>query len=99
MIRLRAFHLSTIVTNLLLAFLISALVVVSAQAPVGEPADGVTGGKVINITNLQADPTIDGVLDEEVWSRAPLIDDFHQMTRLNTPSLRSVPKCACSTPT
>src|SRR5688572_29105738 len=91
MIRLRSFHFSTFVTNLLLAFLISVPVVVNAQAPAGEPADGVTGGKVINITNLQADPTIDGVLDEEVWSRAPLIDDFHQMnpTEYGEPSQRT----------
>ncbi|MES2623997.1 MAG: carbohydrate binding family 9 domain-containing protein [Pseudomonadota bacterium] len=77
---LRVFRRSTLVSNILLSLLVFAPVVASAQAPATEPADGVTGGKIINITNLQADPDIDGVLDEEVWSRAPVIDDFHQMS-------------------
>lgn len=69
---------SSAASTLLLSLLL-ATSAVNAQAPAAEPAGGVTGGKVINITNLQSDPDIDGILDEEVWQRAALVDDFHQM--------------------
>ncbi len=75
-----SFHFFSAATTLLFSLLLATPVLVNAQAPATEPADGVTGGKIINITNLQADPTIDGILDEDVWSRAALVDDFHQMS-------------------
>jgi hypothetical protein len=36
--------------------------------------------KNVRIQRAAEPPTIDGVLDEEVWQRAPVIDDFHQIT-------------------
>ncbi|MEY4642718.1 MAG: hypothetical protein RLZZ227_2712 [Pseudomonadota bacterium] len=36
------------------------------------------GSKSIVIPKLQGEPTIDGVLDEAIWSQALLVDDFHQ---------------------
>jgi hypothetical protein len=40
---------------------------------------GLTGGKTVALSSFDADPEIDGILDEEVWARAALVDDFHQM--------------------
>ncbi len=39
---------------------------------------GSDGGKTIVIPKLGERARIDGVLDEEVWSQALLVDDFHQ---------------------
>lgn len=35
--------------------------------------------KSVRIQRVNAAPLIDGVLDEEVWLRAPIVDDFHQI--------------------
>lgn len=35
--------------------------------------------KNVRIQRTNAAPVIDGVLDEEMWLRAPIIDDFHQV--------------------
>lgn len=40
---------------------------------------GVTGGKQVQLRRLDAEPRIDGVLDEAVWQQAAVITDFHQM--------------------
>lgn len=45
-----------------------------------ENANGVTGGKILRIENLNSTPDVDGVLDEAVWARAAVVEDFHQMT-------------------
>ncbi|MGV3592874.1 MAG: carbohydrate binding family 9 domain-containing protein, partial [Gammaproteobacteria bacterium] len=42
-------------------------------------ANAVTGSKVIQVEDLAADVDVDGVLSEEVWARAALVSDFHQM--------------------
>ena len=42
-------------------------------------ADAVTGSKIIELTNLNADVDVDGVLNEAAWARAALVSDFHQM--------------------
>ncbi len=56
-----------------------------------ENANGVTGGKIIELTNFDADIDVDGVLDEETWARAAVVDDFHQMNPVEygTPSQRT----------
>ena len=35
--------------------------------------------KSVRIRRVATPPVIDGVMDEEVWLRAPVIDDFHQV--------------------
>lgn len=62
-----------------------------SQLAVGQAIDGVTGGKIVNMVRVDAEPAIDGVLDEALWSRAALIDDFHQMNPVEygTPSQRT----------
>ncbi|MEX2367167.1 MAG: DUF5916 domain-containing protein, partial [Pseudohongiellaceae bacterium] len=50
----------------------------SLNAQQDNPA-GSTGGKSVSIPSFQEGATIDGVLDEELWSRAAVVDDFHQM--------------------
>jgi hypothetical protein len=35
--------------------------------------------KAVRIQRTNAAPLIDGVLDEEMWLRAPIVDDFHQV--------------------
>jgi len=40
----------------------------------------VTGeSKVVRIQRTNASPVIDGRLDEEIWLRAPIVEDFHQI--------------------
>ena len=38
------------------------------------------GSKVAYIVRTASAPVIDGVLDDEAWSHANVIDDFHQVT-------------------
>ncbi|HJR70243.1 MAG TPA: DUF5916 domain-containing protein [Gammaproteobacteria bacterium] len=47
--------------------------------------------KNVRVQRAAEPPTIDGVLDEEVWLRAPVIDDFHQITpvEFDAPSERT----------
>lgn len=64
--------------GLLLAILISANVPALAQTPLGG-VHGITGGKVVDMVKLDREPRLDGLLDDEVWARAPVVTDFHQM--------------------
>ncbi len=52
--------------------------VVTAQASVGEEADTASGPYVVTIPREEAAATVDGSLDEPVWQRAAVLDDFHQ---------------------
>ena len=35
--------------------------------------------KRIQITRIDVQPTIDGVMNEDAWTRATLVDDLHQI--------------------
>src|SRR6185503_453670 len=59
-------------TAALVAALVSAPM--AAQEPVTSDET-----KSVRIQRAAAPPVIDGVLDEETWQRAPVIDDFHQV--------------------
>jgi hypothetical protein len=54
---------------------VSSVEHVTAQPP---PIDAEQ--KTVRIQRAAEPPTIDGDLGEEMWARAPLIDDFHQVT-------------------
>ena len=58
------------------------LVLALAQAPclAQQGPEGDAPAKSVRIQRAAEPPTIDGVLDEEVWQRAPVVDDFHQIT-------------------
>ena len=44
------------------------------------PLGGITGGKSFVVANLpDTEIRVDGRLDEDIWSRAAVITDFHQM--------------------
>lgn len=58
-----------------LLFVSAQCLVSSAQAQLTMGSDG---GKTIVIPKLSERARIDGVLDDEVWSQALLVDDFHQ---------------------
>jgi len=50
------------------------------QAQDDIPLGGITGGKSFSVPSLSDnDIRIDGLLDDEVWARAALVNDFHQM--------------------
>jgi hypothetical protein len=53
--------------------------------------EGGAPAKSVRIQRAAERPTIDGVLDEEAWQRAPVIDDFHQITpvEFDAPSERT----------
>jgi hypothetical protein len=59
--------------------LFSALAASSVTFAQQDNVNGVTGGKTIQVSGFDADPEVDGLLNEEVWSRAAIVDDFHQM--------------------
>jgi hypothetical protein len=40
---------------------------------------GADAEKEVRIQRASTPPVIDGVMDEEIWQRAPIIDDFHQV--------------------
>ncbi|MDR2213579.1 MAG: carbohydrate binding family 9 domain-containing protein [Pseudomonadales bacterium] len=48
-------------------------------ASAADNVNGVTGGKELRLPRLDAEPLIDGRLDEAVWQQAAVTDDFHQM--------------------
>ncbi|MGE0812861.1 MAG: DUF5916 domain-containing protein [Vicinamibacterales bacterium] len=51
----------------------------SAQAPAGEPVVPEKAGKEFHALRITgAPPVVDGVLDDDVWTRAEAIDDFVQ---------------------
>ncbi len=62
--------------------LLSVILFVSAQCLMSSAQAQLTmgsdGGKTIVIPKLSERARIDGVLDDEVWSQALLVDDFHQ---------------------
>ena len=47
--------------------------------------------KTVRIQRAAEPPVIDGELNEEIWVRAPLVDDFHQVTpvEFDSPSERT----------
>jgi len=49
----------------------------SLAQPVPEPADRLE--KAFRAQRASTPPTIDGVISEEIWLRAPVIDDLHQV--------------------
>ncbi len=59
--------------------LLFALVFSTPALSQQENSNGITGGKIIQLTNFTTAPEVDGVLDEAVWARAALVSDFHQM--------------------
>jgi len=69
-------------SNVYLYRLLPVLLFVSAQCLVSSAQAQLTmgsdGGKTIVIPKLSERARIDGVLDDEVWSQALLVDDFHQ---------------------
>jgi hypothetical protein len=56
------------------AFGLAYAVHVAAQPPVAAEE------KSVRIQRAAEPPVIDGELNEEIWVRAPLVDDFHQVT-------------------
>ena len=57
--------------------LLISLISLSLPAAAQDGGDS-DGSKTAVIPKLDAELRIDGVLDEAVWSRALLVDDFHQ---------------------
>ena len=55
------------------------LLLLSCAAAAQPPAEAGRVVKSVEIPQLADQPTIDGVLDEAVWSRATLIEDLHQV--------------------
>jgi hypothetical protein len=64
--------------GLCLALATGAMLLLARAAAQPPPIDAEQ--KTVRIQRTAAPPTIDGDLNEEVWVRAPLIDDFHQVT-------------------
>ena len=61
-------------------FSLASLLAAGAAAQSGEmPSGGITGAKSVEVPRLDQRPEIDGFLNEEVWSRAALVSDFHQV--------------------
>jgi hypothetical protein len=56
-----------------------------------EGPEGDAPVKNVRIQRAAEPPTIDGRLDEEVWQRAPVVDDFHQVSpvEFDAPSERT----------
>jgi hypothetical protein len=67
----------------LLRFVAACLLASAWGTPLGFAQEGlgagVVGPKNIRIQRVGEPPVIDGRLDEDVWLRAPVIDDFHQI--------------------
>jgi len=60
-----------------------------ADAQPNAPVDAAV--KTVRIQRVADRPVIDGVLDEEIWARAPVVADFHQVTpvEFESPSERT----------
>jgi hypothetical protein len=58
---------------------LTALLFAPAAALAQALAEAGAGAKSVEIPQLADRPTIDGVLDEDVWSHAALVEDFHQV--------------------
>jgi hypothetical protein len=67
-----------------------ALAFTAGNAAAQAPADGAQQ-KTIRIQRAAERPVIDGDLDEEIWARAPVVADFHQVTpvEFDAPSERT----------
>lgn len=63
--------------QVLLAICLLYSSITTAQESVNQFASS-SDGKSREIPHLEADVEIDGVIDEDVWGRAALINDFHQ---------------------
>ena len=57
----------------------TGLLLLSAAALAQPAAESGPDVKSVEIPQLVDRPTIDGVLDEDVWSHAALVEDFHQV--------------------
>jgi hypothetical protein len=57
----------------------AVLALVAGQAAAQPPPDDARQ-KTVRIQRAGERPVIDGVLDEEIWVRAPFVADFHQVT-------------------
>ncbi len=71
----------------------AALALALAQGPslAQQGPEGDAPVKNVRVQRAAEPPTIDGVLDEEVWQRAPVIADFHQVSpvEFDAPSERT----------
>ncbi len=67
-----------------------ALALVAGRAAAQPPPDD-ADEKTVRIQRAAEPPVIDGELNEEIWVRAPLVDDFHQVTpvEFESPSERT----------
>ena len=71
---------------------LAALAVVAAARPVAaQPPPDDAQEKTVRIQRAAEPPVIDGDLSEEIWVRAPLVADFHQVTpvEFESPSERT----------
>ena len=71
---------------------VATLAVVAAAAPVAaQPPPDDAQEKTVRIQRAAEPPVIDGDLSEEIWVRAPLVADFHQVTpvEFESPSERT----------
>ena len=71
---------------------IAAACLLSVTASAQAPVDPGAREKSVRIVRTDAAPVIDGVLDEEIWSLAAPIDDFHQINpnEYDEPTQRTV---------
>lgn len=78
----------SIVTGLASAWLLSS----SPTAPAQEAVILGSQQKSVRVVRADVPPVIDGVMDEDVWLRAAVIDDFHEIqpTEYAEPSERTV---------
>jgi len=59
---------------------ITILMIGPVQAQDDIPLGGITGGKSFSVPSLSdSEIRIDGQLDDDVWARAAVVNDFHQM--------------------
>jgi hypothetical protein len=76
-------HAQSLTAHSLLRFAVccfaSSAAVSSTAAAQGALIDDDGTAKSIRIQRTSEPPVIDGRLDDEVWLRAPIIDDFHQV--------------------
>jgi hypothetical protein len=74
------------------AAVVAALILaVAAGNAAAQPPPDDADQKTVRIQRAAQPPVIDGELDEEIWVRAPLVDDFHQVTpvEFESPSERT----------
>ncbi len=75
--------LASRITDLILAFcllLVSlGIIVFPANSANAQSANNPEGLKEVRVTRVDTPPVMDGLLDDEVWQQADMIDDFHQI--------------------